>query len=236
MRRLCIPLGMSLVLCAGLARADTCPAGRGGPALAEIDSQTRLLFLLRALDEDAEHLHTWSLVWGSSYAAATAAQLVALPLVRGPVRIDLTAGAIAAAVGTASLYLLPLRITSQASRAHRDALDPDPCRALARVEARFFETADIDRLSAGWVAHAGNVAINAALALILGIGYGRWLSAAISAVVGLSVGEANLLTQPHDLISAEKAYLRLGSTAAPPVSARLAIVPTLAGIDFSIGW
>jgi hypothetical protein len=196
------PRRFTLALCAGLlawsstGRAGTCPAPDGSPGLAGIDSQTRMLFLLRAMDRNAEHLRTWSLVWGSTYAGALTAQVVAIPLVRGPARIDLTAGAIAAGVGTLSLYLLPLRITSQAARAHEDALDPEPCRALARVEARFFATADIDRLSGGWIAHAGNVAINAALALVLGIGYGRWVSA---------------LTQPHELVGAQEAYRSLGS-------------------------
>jgi hypothetical protein len=214
----------------GTAR-QACPAPAGNPGLAQIDPQTRMLFLLRALDQNAGHLQTWSLIWGTTYAAAMPAQLVALPLVHGPVRIDLTAGAIAAGVGTASLYLLPLRITSQAGLAHKDVLDPDPCVALARVEARFFETAEIDRLSGGWIAHAGNVAINTALALILGVGYGRWVSALISAIVGLSVGEANLLTQPHELVSAERGYLSLG---APPQAAGEGTSPLLGGL--AIGW
>jgi hypothetical protein len=196
-----------LWLLAPVARADLCPAPPGDEALAVEDSEVRLSFLLRAMDEDARHLTTWSLVWGSAYAAAMAGQITAIPLVHGGIRVDLTAGAIAAAVGSASLYLLPLRITSQAHFEPKVLEGLDRCKVLAQVEQRFFDSAKIDRLSSGWIAHAGNVAINAALALILGLGYGRWTSAGISAAVGLAIGEANLWTQPHGFASDEERYL-----------------------------
>jgi hypothetical protein len=204
-------IALSLVFIPSLsARAELCPAPVDHPALASVDSEQRLSFLLGTMEHNARRLHVWSLVWGTTYAAATAAQLVALPLVQGGARIDLTAGAISAAVGSASLYLLPLRITSASKFEPSELEDSDRCKVLASVEQRFFDTAKIDRLSASWIGHAGNVAINAALALILGLGYGRWESAAISAAVGLAVGEANLLTQPHGLMSAEDKYLNGG--------------------------
>ena len=68
---------LPLSLLAPLARADLCPAPSGSPALQAEDSEVRLSFLLRAMDEDSRHLTTWSLVWGSTYAAATAGQLTA---------------------------------------------------------------------------------------------------------------------------------------------------------------
>ena len=84
--------------------------------------------------------------------------------------------------------------------------EPDRCRVLAAAEKSFPDSAQLDRLSASWIAHAGNVAVNASLALILGLGYGRWKSAAISAGVGLAMGEVNLFTQPHGLVDAERRY------------------------------
>jgi hypothetical protein len=202
---------LPLSLLAPMARADLCPAPPGSLALGSEDSEVRLSFLLRAMDEDSRHLATWSLVWGSAYATALAGQLTAIPLVQGGIRVDLSAGAIAAAVGSASLYLLPLRITGRAHFEPQVLEDSDRCKVLAQVEQRFFEAAQIDRLSGGWIAHAGNLAINAALALVLGLGYGRWTSAGISAAVGLAVGEANLWTQPHGFIADQARYLELGT-------------------------
>jgi hypothetical protein len=229
-----------MILSGGLARAETCPAPEGSPQLAALDAETRLMFLLRAMDEEAAHLHVWSLIWGTTYAAATAAQLTAIPFVQDPVRIDLTVGAVAAAVGSATLYLLPLRITSQAVSANDEARDPDQCRALAKVEARFFKTASIDRLSESWIAHAGNVAINAAVVLILGVGFGHWPAAAISGAIGVTVGEVNLLTQPHELVGAERTYRQglLAASDAYPIIPRLALLsgPAVMGAQLSWAW
>lgn len=241
LRRLCLVVSATLVLFAcSLARADTCPAPEGSPRLAAVDTDTRLTFLLQAMDQEAAHLRTWSIIWGTSYAVITVAQLTALPFVEEPTRDVLIVGTVAAAVGSATLYLLPLRITSQAPLAHEEALDHDRCRALANVEARFFKTANIDRLSASWIAHAGNVAINGAVVLILGFGLGQWPAAAIAGGIGITVGEVNLFTQPHELIGAERAY-RLGLETiggARPLVPRLGqlVGPRLAGVQMSLAW
>jgi hypothetical protein len=216
---------------AATARATTCPAPFEGPLLDGQDVEARLSFLVGALTENARRLNAWSLGWGTTYAVATAAQVTAIPLVHGGVRIDLSAGAIAAGIGSAALYLLPLQITGAARFSDAELDDPDRCQILAQVERRFFESAEIDRLSASWLAHAGNLAINAALALVLGLGYGRWTSAAISAAVGLSVGEANLWTQPHGLVSAEKRYLD-GDLGEGSPAAGWQIIPSL-GASFA---
>src|SRR5262249_35800582 len=153
--------------------------------LATVDESSRMQFLLHAMDQNTAHLQTWSIIWGTTYAGLTVAQLTALPFVQAPTRVILTVGSIAAAVGSLTLFLLPLRITSQTPLANEDAKGADRCRALARVEARFFETAKIDRASASWIAHAGNVAVNGAVVLILGLGYGQWTAAAIAGGIGV---------------------------------------------------
>ena len=98
-----------------------------------------------------------------------------------------------------SLYGLPLKLTLplRASRRHWD--DPDRCAVLARAERTLVGVEDNQRVANGILAHAGNLLVNAGIALILGLGYGRWTSAAISAGVGVAVGEANAFTQPHHL-------------------------------------
>jgi hypothetical protein len=197
-----------------------------------------MLFILRAMDKEAAELHVWSLVWGTTYAAATIAQVTVIPFVQPPVRVDLTVGAVAAAFGSLTLYLLPLRITTQAASAHEDARNPDRCRALAQVEARFFKTANIDRLSGSWIAHASNVAINGVVVLILGVGYGHWPAAAIAGAVGVTIGEVNLLTQPHVLVGAERTY-RQGLVAlgdANPLVPRVGLLSAREAMGVQLSW
>lgn len=184
------------------------------------------------MTDNARALRIWSLAWGSTYAAATVSQGIIAGVTNDrDLRIDMIAGGIAAAVGTASLYLLPLRITRPAWRVH-DALGrPDRCALLEYAESEFFATAEVDALSAGWGGHVGNVVVNATLALILGFGYGHWRTAAISAGAGVVVGEINLLTQPHRLVDAEKRY-RAGQLTSPGEKLSVSIVPMM-GPDFA---
>jgi hypothetical protein len=235
--KLLIACGVVL-LSGNLARAETCPAPEGSPQLATIDADTRLVFILHAMDEEKAKLQTWSLIWGTTYAATTVAQVVIIPFVQPSVRIDLTVGASAAAFGSLTLYLLPLRITSQTAPAHEDASDPDRCLALAKVEARFFKTAEIDYWSASWIAHAGNVVINAGVALILGVGFGHWEVAALAGGIGVTVGEVNLLTQPHVLMSAERSY-RQGVVTGSDVTTvlpRVGLLAVPAGAGGQLTW
>ncbi len=189
------------------ARATLCPAPFEGPALASIDSERRLSFLLHALEDNAARLHVWSLTWGSVYAGATAAQVAAIPFVQGNTRDALIVGATAAAIGSLTLYLLPLRLTRTAHFERWDLAGADRCLVLARVERRFLDSAQIDRLTAGWFAQAGNLAVNTVLAIAFGLVSGHWLPAVLGALLGLAVGEANVLTQPHGLVTAEARYL-----------------------------
>ncbi|HUB08180.1 MAG TPA: hypothetical protein VMB50_14325 [Myxococcales bacterium] len=198
---------LSILLGATSARAALCPAPPGTRALATVDSEARVSFLLRALHGNAARLRTWSLVWGTTYAAAAAGQLSVLPFVDDGARFGLTTGAISAVLGSAALFLLPLRLTLADRVADSDLGAPDRCAVLARVEKRFFDAARIDRLSDGWIAQGGNVVVNATLAVVLWLGTGSWTAAAIGLGIGLVVGEANLLTQPHGLVAAEETYL-----------------------------
>ena len=166
--------------------------------LASVDAETRLAFLAHAFDREIADVDLWSWTWGSVYVAAGAAQGVAITLVRDHgTRIDLSVGAISAGVGALSLYGLPLRVTLPLRNARREWGDGDRCRVLADAEAALVSVATTQRLSGGWLPHVGNLAFNAALGLILGWGFGRWTSAALSAGIGTAVGEANVLTQPH---------------------------------------
>ena len=162
---------VALLFVARLAAADEC----------EDDAQLQL-----KVDDEVKGLNIWSWSWGSIYAAAAVTQTaVAIGIHDNAARIDLTIGAIAAVVGSASLYLLPLRFTLPLKH-HRD------CATLQKV-------AEEETIAKSWIGHVGTVVVNAAILLIEGAGFHHWEAGFIGAGIGLAVGELNLWTQPTHL-------------------------------------
>jgi hypothetical protein len=191
--------------------------------LADVDVELRLAYLDSEIDLEVERLHTWSFSWGSLYAAAGAVQLGAIGFTTDPgLHTTLAVGTISAAVGALSLFILPQRIIGPLRHVRTRWAEPDRCRLLADTERVFAEAARNERLGTSWVGHAGTVLINLGLLLILGLGYHRWTDGAISAGIGLAVGELNLWTQPTHLKGALERYHRLGSSAPPGASLALA--------------
>jgi hypothetical protein len=182
------------------AAALECPATPTAPALASVDAESRLHFLAWAFDREIRDVDIWSWTWGSAYVAASATQGIVAGVTpdRGA-RIDLTVGSIAAGFGALSLFGLPLRVTLLLRGARGAWSEADHCQLLAEAEAALVEGANRQRLASSWIPHVGNVLLNAGIALILGWGYGRWASAAISGGIGVAVGEANVFSQPHRL-------------------------------------
>jgi hypothetical protein len=193
------------------AGAAVCPAPEAAPAVASIDSEVRLEYLTRAFDREVRDIDTWSWTWGGIYTAATIAQGTALGLTTNhATKIDLTVGTIAAGFGALSLTLLPLKLTlpmrSASDAATQKPLGEDPCLVLADAERTLVRVEKDQAFSTGIVGHIGNVAVNLGIALILGIGYGHWVSAALSGGIGLAVGETNAFTQPHHLAEVLENY------------------------------
>ena len=195
----------ALLLAPAVAHAGPCPGAT--PALEAIDAEDRLRFLGATFDREIRNVDAWSWTWGSIYAAAAVTQAAVIPAVSDHgVRTDLAVGAVSAGVGSLSLYLLPLQITLPLRSARRQWTDPDRCRVLASAEETLATGARHEAFSNGVVPHIGNVLANTGIALILGLGYGRWKSAAISGGIGLAVGETNAFTQPHRLPTALQKY------------------------------
>jgi hypothetical protein len=61
--------------------------------------------------------------------------------------------------------------------------------------------------------HAANAALNVGVGLVLGLGFHRWQSAAVSAGAGILIGELQIWTMPDRL---EGSSLRRPS-ASPPI-------------------
>jgi hypothetical protein len=195
------------------------------PLLLGIDPEVRLRFLAGTFDREIRDVDIWSWTWGSVYAAAAVTQAAIVPAVqdRG-VRTDLTVGAISAGVGSVSLYGLPLQITLPLRSVRAQWEESDRCGLLSRAEEALATGVRHEALSNGVLPHIGNVLANAAIALILGLGYGRWKSAAISAGIGVAVGEANAFTQPHRLARALLTY-RSGQLGVERAAAAWTITP-----------
>lgn len=164
------------------------------------DREERLARLATAFDEEVKGLHIWSWSWGSIYAAAAVTQAgLAIGLKEQAARLDLGVGSITAAIGSASLFLLPLRFTRPLTQLRSRWSDPYRCGLLAEAEATLERVAKEEGTGKSWVGHAGNIAFNVGLLLVLGLGFGHWRQGLISAGIGAAVGELNLLTQPTNL-------------------------------------
>ena len=184
----------------GPADADVCPGPEPGLTVQSIDSQERKDYLARAFDREIQEIDTWSWSWSGVYAAGVIAQGVAIPFTadRGK-RIDLDVGTGATGFGLLALSVLPLQLTLPLRAARRHLDDAPACASLARAERALIRVERDQALANGPLAHIGNVAVNLGLALLLGLGYGRWSSGALNGGVGVLVGEANAFTQPHHL-------------------------------------
>jgi hypothetical protein len=238
-------LGSTVGLASTHAGAAVCPAPEGAPAVATVDPEVRIAYLTQAFDREVRDIDAWSWTWGGIYATATIAQGTALALTTNhATKIDLTVGTIAAGFGALSLTLLPLKLTlpmrSASDAAKHRGLDEDPCLALARAEQTLLRVAKDQALSTGIIGHIGNVAVNLGIALILGLGYGHWVSGAVSGGIGLAVGETNAFTQPHHLAEVLERYRsgRLDPTTPKPPSCSVVPVvsPSMAGATVVLAW
>lgn len=215
-----------------VARAQRCPAIEGGaPELAELPTAERMAFLLARAERGEEAARTWTAIFALGYLGIAAGQLAVLSVSRDQERRDnMAIGAASSMIGVASLFVLPLSILHQ--RADIEALaaraSEGDCEALARAEALMVAAAESEAFGASWLVHVGSVLFNLGVGLLLGVGYGHWISGAISAGVGIAIGELQILTQPTDLVDAVERYRR----------GDLALAPTgsiAAGPGFALG-
>jgi hypothetical protein len=96
----------------------------------------------------------------------------------------------------------------------------DPCAEVAGLERAFARGARNQELGAGWIAHAGNFVLNAAIGAAGGLAGRRWQPAAITFAFGFALGEAQILTQPTGLVRDLERYRAgdVGFAAATPLA------------------
>ncbi len=224
-------LGLTLVSLPTVARATQCRAIAGGsPALAGIDAETRLRWLDRRLALDARNARIWSGLWGTAYGGVSVveASLVATTNDTGK-RAEYVVGAVASFIGFAAIVIMPPSIERDQSwwRKHeaRAAPGTDPCALLNTAELVLTRAAASEEFGRGPLVHLGNFIINIAAGLVLGLGYDRWAPFAYQSIVGIAVGEVQVITQPIGSINALQEYKAGQLGAEPRARLHFTVVP-----------
>lgn len=216
------------------ALAQGCPVSAGsGPRLEAAAPEARLEFIRARMKAEAGRVGTWQLGWSIGYGALAAGQLAAIPFTEGAgPRADWAVGAASAAAGLGLVLFFPPEVGSNEARLA--SLPPDGCAAVAEAERLLESAAASEAALTGWLVHAGNVLLNAGFGLILGLGYQRWESAALTFVTGAALGEATILTQPTRLAGDLARYRAGDLSSGDAASARLVPVPTHRGFGLAV--
>ena len=203
------------------------PRGSSPNGMAAQSDEARLAFLSKLLREESVRARTYTLFWGATYGVLGVAQLVVMPLFPAekevPTRVDTNTqadfywGALSTAFGLGFTVLGSLDVLEAgplyAKKASAATAD-DTCALIAEGEKLLESGAEAEASTFAWYLHVGNVLLNAGIGAILGFGYGHWTSAVINTLVGVAVGETNILSSPAHLIPGWKRY-RLGESPSP---------------------
>lgn len=215
--------------CASVAQAQTCerPKDASAQGVAGQSDEARLAYLSKLLDEESGRAKTWMGFWGGTYGLLTVAQLGLVPLSPGEEQPDWYWGAASTAFGLAFTLLSKPDVQDGGliyAQKVRAAAPADTCALIAEGERMLERGAAAEASSFQWFLHAGNVLFNVGLGLILGLGYGHWRAAVVNGLVGIAVGETNIMSSPAHLISGWKRY-RNGEK---PPAVTFQVIPTAA--------
>jgi hypothetical protein len=216
-------LALSLLAGAPARATSHCRAPDGAsPTLAAIDAETRLRWLDQRLSIDAKRARIWSITWGMAYGSITIGQLALLATSedRGD-RAEKVVGAASAFIGVLAGVVLPPKIIADQwwwEKHYARSRGDDPCALVNTAERLLARDADSEAFGVGPLVHIGNFAINVAAGLVLGLGYDRWGAFGYVTIVGIGVGELQVITQPTDAIEDWRSYRagQLDFAARPP--------------------
>ena len=208
--------------------------------LALHDDEARLRFLERGLDQGARKARLWAWSWAAVQSTVIAYDLVSgLWLSSGDGgRVDGLIGAAASTVGLATLLVRPLpvmrdqRWLERALRRRPGPAESGRCALLAEAERRLLRDAQAEAFGHSALVHVVNFGFNIGVGLLLGVGFGHWGQAALSALGGTAVAELQTITQPSGELELLRRYRAadLGPPA-PERSTAWAVTP-LVGADY----
>lgn len=200
-----------LLLASPAAVAGQCPDFAGGSAaLQAADPGARLSFIRERLKKEAPRARLYTGLWGGAFSLIALGELALIPVTAPAEHVDNYAGAISSLVSVGVLVALPLEVMEDADafdgRVANLTATAGPCAGLAEAERLFLRDAEGEAFGVSLLMHGTNVALNAVLALVLGLGFGHWEAGALNAVVGAVLGEASIFTQPTQLVTDLERY------------------------------
>lgn len=172
---------------------------------------------LGPLRAEARAARTWRYTWSGINAGLMVGSFAIAPLVQKEDRPDWIVSGIGSGVTVLATWFFPLRVESAVDEL--EALPPEQCRA--QLAPLSLESLRDERARVTWPWHVLNLGLSAAAGGIIAFGYRHYASGVVTGVVGASLGEAQLFTQPI-MASAQPQSQR-------PVP-RLAFVPASGGV------
>ena len=142
------------------------------------------------------------------------------------------------AIGVAALAFLPLKVMADQSDLEQLLQAPHPgrdaCSLVAEAERLLLRDAASEEFGRGPLVHVGNFALNLGLGLLIALGFGHGVVAAISTIVGIVVGEIQVATQPTGAVALLQRYRAGDLTRPSSLPPALTISASRAGERFAV--
>ncbi|MDC3955306.1 hypothetical protein [Polyangium jinanense] len=202
----------ALSLAASSARAE--PPLRAAPPSDE-EVTRRIAFLQTRLDRGTPAANRWWYGWYTGWSALTVGQGVIAVAVTDPgLRADAAVGAVGSSLGLIPLGLAPFPARHAAAdlRAMPESTPEERRKKLARGERLLRESAESEVLRRKWFNHVLCGTVSTGVGLVLALGYGRPVTGALSATIGIALSEAQIFTMPTAAIDDWKEYQSGGGT------------------------
>ncbi|MRG97009.1 hypothetical protein [Polyangium spumosum] len=211
--KLALLVASTISLAAVSARADP---SAGLPPRSDAEVARRIAFLQARLDRGTAPANRWWYGWYTGWTALTVGQgAVAVAITDPGLRADAAVGAVGSSLGLIPLSFVPFPARHAAAdlRAMPDATPDERRKKLARGERLLRESAESEVLRRKWFNHVLSGTVSTGVGLVLALGYGRPVTGALSATIGIALSEAQIFTMPTAAIDDWEEYRRSGGTA-----------------------
>ncbi|MCL4558764.1 MAG: hypothetical protein M1491_09110 [Deltaproteobacteria bacterium] len=211
-----------------------------------VDGATgRIRYIQKSLDDGTGRAMLWWYGWVGFYAAATIVPLTAALTSRnGTLQVTGGVSAAESLVGLSGMLVFPFTAKDAAEnlRSMPESTPEEKAKKLLAAETLLRESAEDETTGSSWIQHTLGVLVNAAGALVIWQGYGGrirraggepWEQALISFVVGTSVSELQIWTEPTKAMADYKDYRDKYPSSGPSPDARLMVLPLGNGLELA---